>query len=301
MEEKPSQYTESWYDIAHTRQAIAAQRRNQRQIVADRLGKYYFQFDSDIRYAFSLYKKDEGLLRKLLQESSGLLEPVYTIDNNKVIIPDWQQTARIHAWLTQKIGLKLLPLQLSRKLHEKNYAFVNRVEDYVGLFMGGNNKRSANLFAFQNTEYFPRVLQAFAGQAAYLIRADMTLGDMLVFSAIYAQHRAKGREAAFAMSSYYESMLKTHLQGIHLEMVPLIYYKNQKHFGYLKYPSGVSVVDVKKLVTMIAQHDYRVLYDKDNLRQLIAARKLLYQKMLIFCAEAIRRFKITGKIQSRPF
>ncbi len=102
--------------------------KDSRKPVADEIGSYYFEIkNQQIAKAF-LSASDGEEVKKILQKGTGLMLPVYRVQNSRKwglekspapeVVADWAASRKRWTYLTEKLKLKLLPFRATEKFDE---------------------------------------------------------------------------------------------------------------------------------------------------------------------------------------
>lgn len=65
-----------------------------------------------------MLNEDFTALRHILSSSYGIMEPVYSYDENVNLYLNWKETERRYKYFTNELGLKLSPLNNSMEYHK---------------------------------------------------------------------------------------------------------------------------------------------------------------------------------------
>lgn len=147
--------------------------------VDDELGDYYFAFSKDRKFFNRLFISKNNLenLRNLLAHEYGLLEPVYFLDANFELIPDWELTEKLRERLVQSGFENILPIEDTKRYHE---LMLKKLLSQIGK---NENTFSRGMFdRVYDENFYNLILQPFSRKATYLITSTPDTVDCYLAS-----------------------------------------------------------------------------------------------------------------------
>lgn len=276
------------------------------QVVKDEKGSYFYKKENDgIFLRFALLNEDGSFLKSSFSSSIGLMEPVYSYDNNAELQLDWEKTKRQYKFFTKKVGLKLLPLKSTRKYHNLVVkSGKNRVFSLKEGFSGEHG-----LF---NPRFYSEILLGDLKKATYLISNWNT--DYYYSSLSRASNNHKGMlhysAATKKMNNFY---------NLSINFIPVTYFKNLKKGGAIRFYSGCQInsksaeldsITFNNESTSIPYYSGIVsaINDKDE-SQITLAKNKFYQalkdvennRLLVerSCKEGFKSMSLSGIIDSK--
>jgi hypothetical protein len=234
------------------------------RVVSDELGRYFHKKEREGEFSrFALLNEDGDFLKLSLSNSAGLMEPIYSHDSRTKLQLDWDETKRAYRFLTQTIGLKLLPLKYTKKYHEgiTGWASKRATELTQAHSLAGQKMTMINIIAssvkttsdvmsgemgLYNPDYYNAFLSKLPDNVSYIVHFNNV--------SEYSGSSALGSKPDERESASYYSQLASRLSGFSwaaYNFVPVSYFKTLKSGGGFRYYSGCQVMSKKENLEMI--------------------------------------------------
>jgi len=284
------------------------------QVVTDELGTYYHKINGDKVEVVFLSKEDGEALRNLLAGDTGLLEPIYKYDASMSLVPDWVATQKRHAFLTNKVRLKLLSLDYTKKLHDALPSFAVQQAKRNSGFVAMTQSAFGGNFGLRNKYYSADVLDKVGGSFNFVLTsptAEQYFGNDLLMRAM------GGGEVPITASVYRSARWQLSLQNT-IDIVPRSYFSSLEKGGINRFNSGCTVsrmetaLDIIKLNKESSDVPYLsaiAFASKDKSVDEIKRQKSLFEISLASndsmrlaaeqaCVEGLAALQVSGAIRS---
>jgi len=143
-----------------------------KQVLSDELGSYYWELNGDKGYYYIVMKQEDlSSLKYLFSKSVGLMEPMYTYDNNADLILDKKATKKRYNYLKNKVGIKLRPFSETLKYHAylKGRAKAEFNKVVADGFYAGGQVFNGN-YGIYNTDYYPTLTSFVGKDFSYIVK-----------------------------------------------------------------------------------------------------------------------------------
>lgn len=216
---------------------------DQNKIVHDENGSHYFSFSKDntTRQAFSLSRQYDQATRKLLSKGRGLIEPIYELNNELELRPNWELTELKYNYLVGVAKLNLLPLEYSKKY---NKLLLNRINAVFSKETLDYSKAPSN-FIYDKDLYIE--VLSHIPEAEYLVLSDTSRSDMALNIKLIVQKVNNASDKKNQLNLIQDQLVfLNHSSSMYI--VPVIAYKEMQMVGSLRLNLGVycTTTDIKK-------------------------------------------------------
>lgn len=258
------------------------------KIVTDSLGTYFHRSFDDHIEVFNITDLDKDSLKSMLSGDVGLLEPLVSYKASGQPFIDWPATERRHAFLSNELHLRLLPLAVSRQYYQQVQRFA--ASESARLSSTGNAVSAAfnGGYSLYSQHFHEGVLKPLGQDFQYLVK-----------DSLFAAHFMEMKSGAIGI---HDSMVFQIGNASKMDFVPRRYFETLQTVGAVRHFSGCGMIDSQRFLEGAKAGFGKPIGTGTTTQRYAAATASLdglRRRAESSCVEGLRAMAIGGAIRSQ--